>query len=109
MGLIWASPLVADGKLYIGNDGGEMIVFSTEKMEKLTTKFGRGLKIRIRQGNLDLVLKDETKKRISEDEAKAYVSRIRFTDAIFSSTVVARGVIYVASKTRLYAITTGGR
>ena len=109
MGLIWASPLVADGKLYIGNDGGEMIVFSTEMMEKLSTKYGRGINIRIRQDNLDIKLKDGTKNRIPKAEAKKYVSRIQFLDPIFSSTVVARGVLYVASKTRLYAISSGGR
>jgi outer membrane protein assembly factor BamB len=39
-GPIWSSPLVADGKVYVGTDGGELLTFAASRELKLiaTTK-----------------------------------------------------------------------
>lgn len=35
---IWGSPLVADGKMYIGNEDGDLLIFSVSKAKKLLGK-----------------------------------------------------------------------
>jgi len=64
---IWGSPLAVDGKVFIGNEDGDLIVLAQGK----------------------------TKKVIS-------VTNVR--DPIYSTPVVANGVLYIGSQTQLYAI-----
>ena len=63
---IWGSTLVADGKVYIGDEAGDFVVLAVAKEKKI----------------------------ISETEMDT---------SVFSTPVVANGVIYVASNTHLYA------
>ncbi len=65
---VWGSPLVADGKVYLGNADGDIVVFkATSKMEK--------------------------------------PSVIAMADSIYSTPVPANGVLYVMTRTQLFAIT----
>lgn len=64
---IWGSTLVADGKVYVGNEDGDMTILSAGKEKKILNK-------------------------------------VSFGSPIYSTPVVANGVIYVATPTHLYSI-----
>lgn len=66
-GAFWASPCVADGKIYIGTQNGEHFVLATGREKKLL-------------GSIDL------------------------GSAISATDVAANGVLYIATQTRLYAL-----
>ena len=66
---VWGSPLLADGKVYLGDEDGDLSVFrANSKFEK--------------------------------------PSVIDMADSIYSTPVPANGVLYVMTRTQLYAITT---
>jgi outer membrane protein assembly factor BamB len=62
---IWGSPYWVDGKVYIGNDDGDMYVFKHGKDKKLLQKFGAGGAVRgsavAANGTLFLMTENETK------------------------------------------------
>jgi outer membrane protein assembly factor BamB len=64
---IWGSPLAVDGKVYIGNESGKLLVYKAAKEQKL-------------------------------------LATVEIGAAIYSSPVVADGVLYVATQTHLYAV-----
>lgn len=64
---VWGSPLYVDGKVYIGSDDGEIVIFKAGKK-------------------------------------KEEIAKIDMGETIVSTPVVARGVLYVAAKSKLYAI-----
>lgn len=64
---IWGSTLVVDGKVYIGNEDGYLIVLAADKTEKVLNEIDMGA-------------------------------------PIYSTPVVANGVLYVSTQTHLYAI-----
>ncbi|MDQ3813794.1 MAG: PQQ-binding-like beta-propeller repeat protein [Armatimonadota bacterium] len=64
---IWGSTVVADGKLYVGNEDGDFLVLAAGKQKKLLQK-------------------------------------MKFDGPVYSTPVVANGVLYVATMTHLYAI-----
>lgn len=69
---IWGSTLVADGKVYVGTEDGDLIMLPAGK-----TKDGK---------------------------APKEINRVDMRAPIYSSPVVANGVLYVATPTHLYAI-----
>lgn len=72
-GHIWGSPLVVDGKVFIGTEEGELIVLGTGK---------------------------ELKVLCGEDGEEPAVE---FSGPIYSSPVAANGVLYIATQSHLYA------
>ena len=64
---IWGSTLVADGKVYIGNEDGIMTVLTAGKEMKV-------------------------------------LAEVQLVSSIYSSPVVANGVLYIATQTHLYAV-----
>jgi len=64
---IWGSPYYVDGKVYIGTDEGEIVIF--------------------KHGN-----------------KREVIAKIDMGETVHSTPVVARGVLYVATKSKLYAI-----
>lgn len=64
---IWGSPYYVDGKIYIGTDDGEIVIFKAGKK-------------------------------------KEEIAKIDMGESIASTPVVVRGVVYVATKSKLYAI-----
>ncbi|HAT60756.1 MAG TPA: pyrrolo-quinoline quinone [Opitutae bacterium] len=69
---IWGSTLVADGKVYLPNEDGQLVVLAaTKEKEELAT--------------------------------------VEFFTPIYSSPVVAKDVLYVATQTHLYALKRGGK
>jgi outer membrane protein assembly factor BamB len=69
-GAIWGSPLVADGKVYIGNEDGDVAVL----------RAARQLEV---------------------------VSKVNMGSAVFSTAVAQDGVLYIASRSKLFAIADG--
>jgi outer membrane protein assembly factor BamB len=69
-GAIWGSPLVADGKVYIGNEDGDVAVL----------RAARQLEV---------------------------VSKVNMGSAVFSTAVAQDGVLYIASRSKLFAIAEG--
>ena len=69
-GAIWGSPLVADGKVYIGNEDGDVTVL----------RAARQLEV---------------------------VSKVNLGSAVFSTAVARDGVLYITSRSKLFAIAEG--
>jgi outer membrane protein assembly factor BamB len=69
-GAIWGSPLVADGKVYIGNEDGDIAVL----------RAGRQLEV---------------------------LGKMNMGSAVFSTAVAQDGVLYIASRSKLFAIADG--
>ena len=69
-GAIWGSPLVADGKVYVGNEDGDVAVL----------RAARQLEV---------------------------VSKVNMGSAVFSTAVAQDGVLYIASRAKLFAIAEG--
>lgn len=72
MAAIWGSPLIVDGKIYLGNEDGDVLVFQLGPTAKLLGKNAMG-------------------------------------NAVYGSAVVAGNVLYVATRTHLFAIAGKGR
>ena len=66
---MWGSTLVADGKVYVGDEDGDLVVFAASKEKKLLSETNLGA-------------------------------------PVYSTPVVANGVLYVASNTHLFAFQT---
>ena len=64
---VWGSPYYVDGKVYVGTEDGEIVIFHA----------GRQLKV---------------------------IDRIDMGEALHSTPVVANGVLYVLTRSKLYAI-----
>jgi outer membrane protein assembly factor BamB len=71
-GEVWASPLVADGKVYLGTRSGNFYVFEAGREKKV-------------------------------------LSVIEFGNPISGTATAANGVLYVATMTRLYAISAAAK
>ncbi len=69
---IWGSTLVADGKVYIGNEAGDLVILAAGKEMKIINKINMG-------------------------------------GPVYSTPVVANGVLYVATQSQLYAIQAGAK
>ncbi len=75
-GHIWGSPLVADGKVFVGTEEGELIILGASKDLKII----RG-----------------------EDDDNEEVMAVEFSGPIYASPVAANGTLYVATQSHLYA------
>tara|TARA_R110002096_G_scaffold122929_3_gene266103 strand:- start:16949 stop:18529 length:1581 start_codon:yes stop_codon:yes gene_type:complete len=74
---IWGSSLVADGKVYLGNEDGELIVIKASK--------------------------DADADGDGKVKSKEVLMTVDFPAPIYSSPVAANGVLYVTTQTHLYA------
>lgn len=63
----WGSPFAADGKVYLGDEDGDLVVFQAGKEQKKIAEIGMG-------------------------------------DAIYGTPVAANGVLFIMTRTTLYAI-----
>ena len=76
----WGSPLIVDGKVYIGDEEGDISIFphTTDRSQALT---GVG------------------------DDAKPAIAEIYMDNSVFSTPIVANGVLFIANRSHLFAIT----
>jgi outer membrane protein assembly factor BamB len=75
----WASPLITDGKVYLGNEDGSMLVFKLSPTKQLISKDADG-----NPGGIDM------------------------GSSIYSTPIVANGVLYISTRNLLFAIAAPG-
>ena len=75
-GHIWSSPIVGDGKVFIGTEEGELIILGTGKDLKVL----RG-----------------------EDDNNKEVSAVEFSGPLYGSPVIANETLYITTQSHLYA------
>jgi len=106
---VWCPTLVADKKVYLGNQQGVMSIFATDRMKKLADDFGPGLEVEVEQKKLSLKKGDRIVRDIVGDEVGTYFQEVKFHAEIHCSPIVAQGVLYVTTMRHLYAIKAGAR
>ncbi|MBI2807050.1 MAG: PQQ-binding-like beta-propeller repeat protein [Planctomycetes bacterium] len=81
---VWGSPYWVDGKVYIANDDGDVLIFKhgKERQYYIAGKLAPG----------------------NKDNDRRVVPSNNLDDGIQSTPVVANGVLYIVTKTKLYAI-----
>jgi hypothetical protein len=80
----WGSPLIVDGKVYIGDADGDVSIFP------LTADPMKAIK----------VVKGEKKPSLGE---------INMDNSVYTTPIVANNVLFIANKRRLFAISAGGK
>ena len=106
MSLIWGSTMVADNKVYLGNEDGQVTVIDTIRMKKLADDLGAPLEMRSRKGGLEITLPDKSTETIQAD---GLLNSVEFDKPVYLSPVTAGGVLYIGMTTHLYAIEAKGR
>ncbi len=79
---MWGSSLVADGKLYCGDEDGDFVVFAANKGKKLSP--------------------EKVKPGAPENEA-VVISETNLGAPVYGTPIVANGVVYIQSNTHLFA------
>jgi outer membrane protein assembly factor BamB len=79
---MWGSTMVADGKLYAGDEDGDFVVLEASKGKKLPA--------------------DKVKPGGAENEA-VLISETNLGSAVYGTAVIANGTVYVQSNTHLFA------
>lgn len=79
---MWGSTLVADGKVYVGDEDGDVIIFAASKEKKILSK-------------MKIVDSSGKEKEMDGPNLGA---------PVYSTPVVANGVVYISSNTHLFAI-----
>lgn len=80
----WGSPLIVDGKVYFGDEDGDISVFPLSGDPKVALKKVDG-------------------------EMKPALGEIIMNKAVYTTPIVANNVIFIANKNTLYAISIGGK
>jgi outer membrane protein assembly factor BamB len=76
----WGSPLICDGKVFIGDEDGDFYIFKHAKTKQMLA----------------------TKKKLSEDEADD--TQLNFGSSVYGTPIVANNVLYVFNRNTLFAI-----
>ncbi len=80
----WGSPLIVDGKVYIGDEDGDVCIFRHSADPNVAMK------------------KDG-------DEMQPYYGKVNMGNSVYSTPIVANNVLYVANRTYLFAIANGAK
>jgi outer membrane protein assembly factor BamB len=80
----WGSPLVVDGKVYIGDEDGDVAIFKHSADPNVAMKKEGG-------------------------EMKPYYGEINMGNSVYSTPIVADNVLYIANRTHLFAIENGAK
>jgi outer membrane protein assembly factor BamB len=78
LGASWGSPLIADGKVYVGDEDGDLFIFEHGRKKNFIS--------------------------LLEDDPKQRETRINMGNAIYSTPIVANGVLFIANKRHVFAI-----
>ena len=79
----WGSPLIVDGKVYVGDEDGDVAIFRHSADPKVAMKDDGG-------------------------EMKPFYGEINMGNSVYSTPIVAGNVLYIANRTHLFAIATKG-
>jgi outer membrane protein assembly factor BamB len=92
MAAIWGSPMVADGKVFVGDEDGILSIFATDKDQfKMIPRY--------------VIEKDGKAVKTTGQKANT-IGEIEFESSIYSTPTIANGVMFVSSRSLLYAIAT---
>jgi outer membrane protein assembly factor BamB len=80
----WGSPLIVDGKVYIGDEDGEVAIFKHSADPNVAMKKVGG-------------------------EMKPFYGEINMGNSVYSTPIVADNVLYIANRTHLFAIENGAK
>jgi hypothetical protein len=75
----WGSPLLVDGKVYIGDEDGDVAIFRHSADPKVAMKDDGGSMV-------------------------PYYGEINMGNSVYSTPIVANNVLYIANKSHLFAI-----
>jgi outer membrane protein assembly factor BamB len=75
----WGSPLIVDGKVYIGDEDGDVAIFRHSADPKVAMKG-------------------------EEDAMEPYFGEISMGNSVYSTPIVAGNILYIANRTHLFAI-----
>lgn len=103
---IWGSTLVADGKVYLGNEDGLLTVMHTAATRKLADELGAPVEIEYRRGKLTAIGSKE-EREISGEAVHEYFNEVDFGHAVYLSPIVANDTLYVGTMTHLFATREG--
>ncbi|MBI3879721.1 MAG: PQQ-binding-like beta-propeller repeat protein [Verrucomicrobia bacterium] len=78
---MWGSTMVADGKVYVGSEDGDVVVLAVSKEKKILSKM-----------------------KVVENGVAKELNGPNLGAPVYSTPVVANGVLYIASNTHLFAI-----
>jgi outer membrane protein assembly factor BamB len=80
----WGSPLIVDGKVYVGDEDGEVAIFKHSADPKEAMQGG-------------------------DDDRKPFYGEISMDNSVYSTPIVASNVLYIANRTTLFAIENEGK
>lgn len=80
----WASPLIVDGKVYIGDEDGDVAIFKHSADPNVAMKKDGG-------------------------EMKPFYGEVNMGNSVYSTPIVADNVLYIANRTHLFAIENGAK
>lgn len=95
---IWDSPYYVDGKVFLANDQGDLLVFKHEKTHKVYDEIEAAKNAKNKQEARKLMV--EVRKQVAD---KYLLSKSEFDFAIRATSVIANGVFYVKTEKTLYA------
>jgi len=113
---IWGSTLVADGKVFIGNEDGIVTVFHVDAMKKLSEESGGEISTRaVTQSEevdgkrvpftiVEITDKTGKKTKLAKDRTEALLHEVEMPGSVFSSPVYANGVLYITTGSHLFAV-----
>ena len=88
----WSSPLLVDGKVYIADEDGDIAIFRHTENPRFAMKSTQVADNRIQFVPLDSVWDGEL------------INEIKIGSAIYTTPIVANNVLYIATRSTLYAI-----
>lgn len=96
---IWGSPYYVDGKVFIGNEDGDLFVFRHDKKPESLDEVEIASKIE------DEKEADKKRREVAKEVDKKYkIAKIGVDEPIRSTPVVANGILYIMTENHLFAI-----
>jgi len=80
----WGSPLIVDGKVYVGDEDGDVAIF----------RHSADLKVAMKEDGAEM---------------KPYYGEINMGNSVYSTPIVAGNVLYISNRTHVFAIANDGK